>query len=114
MSLCVFKAPLPTKHKSKYIFRKCNQLSFRECANHFTTPQRIFYKKQIYLTMLDSNELDQLKITGTPELITVDFATMFNESYIDPAEEMKQQPVALSIGTSVYKDNSYLFRLVLW
>jgi hypothetical protein len=57
--------------------------------------------------MLDSNELDQLKITGTPELITVDFATMFNESYIDPAEEMKQQPVALSIGTSVYKDNSY-------
>jgi hypothetical protein len=32
---------------------------------------------------------------------------MFNESYIDPAEEMKQQPVALSIGTSVYKDNSY-------
>jgi hypothetical protein len=32
---------------------------------------------------------------------------MFNESYIDP-EEMKQQPVALSIGTSVYKDNSYL------
>jgi hypothetical protein len=38
---------------------------------------------------------------------------MFNESYIDPAEEMKQQPVALSIGTSVYKDNSYLFRLAL-
>jgi hypothetical protein len=55
--------------------------------------------------MLDPTELDQLKITGTPELITVDFATMFNESYIDPAEEMK--PVALSIGTSVYKDNSY-------
>jgi hypothetical protein len=57
--------------------------------------------------MLDLTELDQLKITGTPELVTVDFATMFNESYIDPAEEMKQQPVALSIGTSDYKDNSY-------
>jgi hypothetical protein len=54
--------------------------------------------------MLDPNQLDQL-ITGTPEIVTVDFATMFNESYIDPAEEMKQQPVALSIGTSVYKDN---------
>jgi hypothetical protein len=56
--------------------------------------------------MLDPNELDQLKI-GNANLVTVDFATMFNESYIDPAEEMKQQPVALSIGTSVYKDNSY-------
>jgi hypothetical protein len=52
------------------------------------------------------NQTNQ-KITGTPEIVTVDFATMFNESYIDPAEEMKQQPVALSIGTSVYKDNSY-------
>jgi hypothetical protein len=30
--------------------------------------------------MLDLTELDQLKITGTPELVTVDFATMFNES----------------------------------
>jgi hypothetical protein len=30
---------------------------------------------------------------------------MFNESYIDPAEEMKC--VALSIGTRVFKDNSY-------
>jgi hypothetical protein len=47
--------------------------------------------------MLDPTELDQLKITGTPELVTVDFATMFNESYIDPAEEMKQQPVAISM-----------------
>jgi hypothetical protein len=45
--------------------------------------------------MLDLTELDN-KITGTPELVTVDFATMFNESYIDPAEEMKQQPVALA------------------
>jgi hypothetical protein len=50
--------------------------------------------------MLDLTELDQLKITGTPELVTVDFATMFNESYIDPAEEMSSNYVALSIGTS--------------
>jgi hypothetical protein len=64
------------------------------------------------IIMLDPNELDQLKI-GNANLVTVDFATMFNESYIDPAEEMKQQPVALSIGTSVYKDNSYPYRLAL-
>jgi hypothetical protein len=43
---------------------------------------------------MNPNRIDQLKITGTPELV-VDFATMFNESYIDPAE-MKQQPVALA------------------
>jgi hypothetical protein len=40
--------------------------------------------------MLDQT-IRPTKITGTPELITVDFATMFNESYIDPAEEMKQR-----------------------
>jgi hypothetical protein len=42
--------------------------------------------------MLDLTELENLKITGTPDIVTVDFATMFNRSYIDPAEEMKQQP----------------------
>jgi hypothetical protein len=26
--------------------------------------------------MLDLNELDQLKITGTPEIVTVDFSKM--------------------------------------
>jgi hypothetical protein len=33
--------------------------------------------------------------------------------YIDPAEEMKQQPVTLSIGTSDYKETATLFRLCL-
>jgi hypothetical protein len=30
--------------------------------------------------MLDLTELENLKITGTPDIVTVDFATMFNES----------------------------------
>jgi hypothetical protein len=33
--------------------------------------------------------------------------------YIDPAEEMKQQPVTLSIGTSDYKETAILYRLFL-
>jgi hypothetical protein len=36
------------------------------------------------IPMLDLTELENLKITGTPDIVTVDFATMFNESYIDP------------------------------
>jgi hypothetical protein len=57
--------------------------------------------------MLDLNELDQLKITGTPEIVTVDFSKMLIDSYIDPSEEMKPQPVAISIGTSEYKGTNY-------
>jgi hypothetical protein len=36
-----------------------------------------------------------------------DFSKMLNEAYIDPAEEIKQQPIALSIGTTNYKGNEY-------
>lgn len=57
--------------------------------------------------MLDLNELDQLKITGTPEIVTVDFSKMLIDSYIDPSEEMKPQPVAISIGSSDYKGTNY-------
>lgn len=39
--------------------------------------------------------------------IKTDFAKMMSDSYIDPAEELKQQPVALSIGESEYKGNMY-------
>jgi hypothetical protein len=35
--------------------------------------------------MLDLNELDQLKITGTPELQLI--SKMLQESYIDPSEK---------------------------
>jgi len=52
---------------------------------------------------LDFSLLDKT----TPELITMDFSKMLNDSYIDPAEEIKNQPVAISIGSSMYKDISY-------
>jgi hypothetical protein len=37
----------------------------------------------------------------------LDFKQILKESLIDPAEEIKQQPIALSIGESIYKGNSY-------
>lgn len=52
-------------------------------------------------------ELDKLKITGTPEIVTVNFAKILQDSYIDPSEEIKNQPVAISIGTSEYKGTNY-------
>ena len=57
--------------------------------------------------MIDFNELDKLKITGTPDIVTVDFSKMLIDSYIDPSEEMKPQPVAISIGASEYKGTNY-------
>jgi len=45
--------------------------------------------------------------TTTPELIQVDFSKMLNDSYIDPSEEIKNQPVAISIGSSEYKGQFY-------
>jgi len=50
---------------------------------------------------------DELITTGTPEIIPNDFAKMMQDSYIDPSEEIKNQPVAISIGTSKYKDTFY-------
>jgi len=52
---------------------------------------------------LDFSLLDKT----TPELITMDFSKMLNDSYIDPAEEIKNQPVAISIGSSEYKGQFY-------
>jgi hypothetical protein len=49
---------------------------------------------------------DQLKITGTPEIVQLIFK-MLQESYIDPSEEMKPQPVTISIGSSEYKGTNY-------
>lgn len=57
--------------------------------------------------MIDLNELDQLKITSDPEIYTIDFNKILQDSYIDPSEEMKPQPVAISIGTSEYKGTNY-------
>jgi hypothetical protein len=52
---------------------------------------------------LDFSLLDKT----TPELMQVDFSKMLNDSYIDPAEEIKNQPVAISIGSSEYKGKFY-------
>lgn len=43
---------------------------------------------------------------GAAEVKT-DFLKMLSDSYIDPAEELKQQPVAISIGESEYKGYYY-------
>jgi hypothetical protein len=37
----------------------------------------------------------------------VDFSKMFKQALIDPAEEIKPQPIALSIGTTEYKGTNY-------
>jgi hypothetical protein len=38
---------------------------------------------------------------------------MLTDACIDPSEEMKPQPVAISIGTSEYKGTNYPIPLVL-
>lgn len=52
---------------------------------------------------LDFSELEK---NISPEE-KIDFIKIASESYIDPAEEIKPQPVALSIGTSIYKGTSF-------
>lgn len=37
----------------------------------------------------------------------LDYNKIYNESFIDPSEEIKQQPIALSIGETLYKGNYY-------
>lgn len=51
--------------------------------------------------------LDVKLKSNEQEVESIDFLKMLNESYIDPALEIKQQPVALSIGESEYKGNLY-------
>ena len=41
------------------------------------------------------------------EPLSIDFKEMFNKALIDPSEEIKQQPIALSIGTTNYKGVEY-------
>lgn len=50
---------------------------------------------------------DELKQELDTSIVTVDYSKMFIESYIDPSEEVIQQPVALSIGYSEYKGTNY-------
>lgn len=53
--------------------------------------------------ILDFSELE--KNIGSEEKI--DFNKIALESYIDPSEEIKPQPVAVSIGSSIYKGTSF-------
>ena len=53
---------------------------------------------------------EKIIIPDTPELITsleTDFKKIFNEALIDPSEELKPQPIALSIRESEYKGTLY-------
>jgi hypothetical protein len=53
---------------------------------------------------------EKIIIPDTPELITTnetDFKKIFQEALIDPSEEIKQQPIAISIRDSEYKGNLY-------
>ena len=53
---------------------------------------------------------EKIIIPETPELITsleTDFKNIFNEALIDPSEELKPQPIALSIRESEYKGILY-------
>jgi len=53
--------------------------------------------------MIDFNELK----TDTPLIPIIDFKQMFNESLLDPSEEIKPQPIAISIRDSIYKGERY-------
>lgn len=57
--------------------------------------------------MLDFNELENLKVDVKQDIVSIDFSKILQESYIDPSEEMKMQPVAISIGSSNYKGIDY-------
>lgn len=53
---------------------------------------------------------EKINIKDIPDLlipIEVDFKKIFQEALIDPREEIKQQPIAISIRESEYKGNLY-------
>jgi hypothetical protein len=52
------------------------------------------------------NDFNFEDLTNNAEPI-LDFKQIFKDALIDPAEEIKQQPIALSIGESNYKGISY-------
>lgn len=52
---------------------------------------------------MNFDELEKVLITEN----VIDFKQILTDSLIDPGEEIKQQPIALSIGESVYKGISY-------
>lgn len=55
--------------------------------------------------MIDIN-FDDIK-AGSEPILDIDYLKILKESLIDPSEEIKQQPIAISIGETKYKDNFY-------
>jgi hypothetical protein len=52
--------------------------------------------------------IPKIEIGGQKEIIkSVDFLDILKNSFVDPAEEIKPQPVAISIGSSEYKGTHY-------
>lgn len=39
--------------------------------------------------------------------LDINYSQVFQDSFIDPSEELKQQPIAISVRDSIYKGNSY-------
>lgn len=52
-------------------------------------------------------DLDSLKTDNENSVPIIDFQQILQDSFIDPSEELKQQPIAISIRDSIYKGNSY-------
>ena len=40
-------------------------------------------------------------------IVEVNYSQIFQDSFIDPSEELKQQPIAISVRDSIYKGSSY-------
>jgi hypothetical protein len=55
--------------------------------------------------MSDFN-FDELSVNSEAQN-TIDYLQILKDSLIDPSEEIKQQPIAISIGESSYKGNMY-------
>jgi len=53
-----------------------------------------------------SLNFDELNSDVQP-ILKADYSKMMQESYIDPAEEIKPQPIAVSVGSSIYKGTNF-------
>lgn len=52
-------------------------------------------------------DFDKLISESSENVSGIDYLQILKDSLIDPSEEIKQQPIAISIGESVYKGISY-------
>jgi len=52
-------------------------------------------------------DFDKLISETSENVVGIDYLQILKDSLIDPSEEIKQQPIAISIGESSYKGNMY-------